>query len=154
MLAELDWAAFGMKALDALLPIVTVVMTALASWAASRLAKKWGVEYSAKMDEQVRAAARFAVSAANEWRIQRWKATGRRPTGNEVADRALEILKTLLDSQAVKAFGDDGLKGILDAGVNMDRAQPDALPPLRLPADLGMVNMPLLSRPPCASTNT
>lgn len=117
----MDWTAVGLKALDAILPVLGTLLSILALLVLKALRKKYNIEASAIQDQQVIELIKKGVNAAQEWRDQQVKSTGVRPTGSTTAEYALAVVKGLADNKTVQEYGDDMLKKLIDARVQETR---------------------------------
>jgi len=95
-------------------PALAALIGAAVVWLIHKVGGKFKVQMSAEQDLQVMQIVERGVLAAEEWARQQ----GQKPTGNEKADKALGIVRDLLETDTYKEYGEEPLRKLIDAGVH------------------------------------
>jgi hypothetical protein len=77
------------------------------------LAKRFNVSASIIQDQQVEWAVEKGVAFAEEWA----RTASTKPLGNVKADKALDVVQKLLETDAVQEYGVDALRDLIKAKV-------------------------------------
>lgn len=85
-------AEFGQQLLAYLIPILGSLLAAVATWAITRLAQKYGVDLNLKRDTAIRSTIRSAILGAEEWAARKAKVE-RKPEGSEKAAYVSKLIQ-------------------------------------------------------------
>lgn len=111
-----DWiAAVSRIAID-LLPILGVVLAALATWAVHKLAAKLHLDKVAGAEELLQSAVGKGVQFAEAWAAKQ----SQKPVGNEKLEMALKTVEAIVGTPMVQQAGREKLVALVEATLQQD----------------------------------
>jgi len=120
----MDWGQLGMDILAILLPVIAAILTAVISWGATKLAKKWGIQLDLSKDATIRMAIRTAIGGAEEWAARKMKLEDKSVDGAEKAkwvhDQVSALWPKLLPD-SLDGMIDEELAAMAGVGATEDR---------------------------------
>jgi len=120
----MDWSQLGIDIMSYLLPVIAVIITALASWALTLLAKKLGVQVDMTKDAAIRRAVRMSIGGAEEWAARKMGTDeSKKPEGVEKADwvkRQMNSMWPNLLPEELDRYIDEELAAVPGAGATGD----------------------------------
>jgi len=105
-------AKLGVLAIDILGPLLVAVV----SWAAWKVAKKFGVDLGAKEQEIVKGYTKQAINATERWARNHAEF----PTSKEKLAKAVDYVNTFMTSSGLKVKSADYIAGLIEAQLEWD----------------------------------
>jgi len=119
-----DWSATIGKIGVLLIQVLGPVLIVLVSYAAAKLAKKLGVEYSSTIDTQIRSLAKMGINYADAWA----KNAASKPASKEKMQVAVNFVVDSLSSMGIKNYAASQVEKFVEAQLNWDKkVNPDGI---------------------------
>jgi len=119
------WAPVLGDFLQMLIQILTPIFVVLASWAAWAIAKKFGIEKNAAMDEMLKGYVQEGINWADAWA----KTQSQKPTGDQKKAEAIRHILGLVGASPLPQIAEDRLKIMVEAFLVAENKQSGAADP-------------------------
>jgi hypothetical protein len=114
---ESDWGHTIGNIAVLILQILGPILVILASWAAAKLAKKFGIEYSTAIDTQVRSLSKMAINYAEGWA----KVYANKPASKDKMQVAVNFVIEALSNMGVKDYTRAQIEKFVEAQLQWDK---------------------------------
>lgn len=113
---EGSWAPVIGKALGLLLEILTPILVALASWAAWKLAAKFGMEKNAMLDAKLKSLVKMGINYADKWAANMAK----KPPSSDKKAQAVNFIIDILNKEGIKKFTQSQIEKLIESQLGSD----------------------------------
>ena len=111
-----SWMPILGKVTSLLLEVLTPILVAVASWAAWKIASKFGMEKNAILDSKLKSFVKYGVNYADKWA----KGQSKKPTSSDKKAQAVNFIVDMLNKEGIKKYAQTQIEKLIEAQLGSD----------------------------------